>query len=128
MTGQLILYFYFLVSMFWWTNETINIWSHIFGWMLFLGLTLYDLFLLNIHASFTDKFIVGVLLMCFQVCFFCISYHSCYTSKCPPTKVMSWRTFVLFAGLHDFVSSLSHVFLQVRGGLFVLFNVRSTRH
>ncbi|CAA9998916.1 unnamed protein product, partial [Nesidiocoris tenuis] len=52
--------------MFWMTNETVNIWSHIFGWMLFLGLTLYDLCLLNIHASFTDKFIVGLLLACFQ--------------------------------------------------------------
>lgn len=57
----------FCPSMFWMTNETINIWSHVFGWMLFLGLTLYDLFLLNIHASFTDKFIVGMLLACFQV-------------------------------------------------------------
>lgn len=56
-----------IFSMFWMTNETINIWSHVFGWMLFLGLTLYDLFLLNIHASFTDKFIVGMLLACFQV-------------------------------------------------------------
>ncbi|KAG8282833.1 Progestin and adipoQ receptor member 3 [Homalodisca vitripennis] len=56
-------------SMFWMTNETINIWSHVFGWMLFLGLTLYDLLLLNIHASFTDKFIVGMLLACFQYCY-----------------------------------------------------------
>nr|CAD7461349.1 unnamed protein product [Timema tahoe] len=55
-----------LESIFWWTNETVNIWSHIFGWMLFMGLTLYDLVLLNIHASFTDKFIVALLLVCFQ--------------------------------------------------------------
>jgi hypothetical protein len=54
-------------SIFWWTNETVNIWSHIFGWMLFLGLTLYDLILLNIHASALDKLIVGLLLLCFQV-------------------------------------------------------------
>lgn len=32
-----------------------------------MGLTLYDLLLLNIHASFSDKFIVGLLLVCFQV-------------------------------------------------------------
>ncbi|KAI4472348.1 hypothetical protein M0802_016914 [Mischocyttarus mexicanus] len=51
---------------FWWTNETINIWSHIFGWMLFFGLTLYDLCLLNIHAPFGDKIIVALLLICFQ--------------------------------------------------------------
>ncbi|EEB19387.1 conserved hypothetical protein [Pediculus humanus corporis] len=73
-----------LESIFWWTNETINIWSHIFGWMLFLGLTLYDLLLLNIHASFTDKFIVGVLLACFQICMILSSlYHtfSCRSEK-----------------------------------------------
>lgn len=35
--------------------------------MLFLGLTLYDLLLLNIHASTIDKVIVGGLLICFQV-------------------------------------------------------------
>ncbi|KAK7866648.1 hypothetical protein R5R35_000265 [Gryllus longicercus] len=73
-----------LESIFWWTNETINIWSHIFGWMLFLGLTLYDLVLLNIHASALDKFIVGVLLFCFQVCMILSSlYHtfSCRSEK-----------------------------------------------
>lgn len=56
-------------SIFWWTNETVNIWSHIFGWMLFFGLTLYDLCLLNIHAPFGDKMIVALLLVCFQVIF-----------------------------------------------------------
>lgn len=56
-------------SIFWWTNETVNIWSHIFGWMLFFGLTLYDLCLLNIHAPFGDKVIVALLLICFQVIF-----------------------------------------------------------
>lgn len=73
-----------LESVFWWTNETINIWTHIFGWMLFLGLTLYDLLLLNIHASLTDKFIVGMLLVCFQICMILSSlYHtfSCRSEK-----------------------------------------------
>lgn len=56
-----------LESIFWWTNETVNIWSHIFGWMLFFGLTMYDLCLLNIHAPFSDKVIVSLLLLCFQV-------------------------------------------------------------
>lgn len=68
-------------SMFWMTNETINIWSHVFGWMLFLGLTLYDLFLLNIHASFTDKFIVGLLLACFQVCMVMSSLYHIFSCR-----------------------------------------------
>ncbi|XP_057324721.1 progestin and adipoQ receptor family member 3 [Microplitis mediator] len=71
-------------SIFWWTNETINIWSHIFGWMLFLGLTMYDLCLLNIHAPFGDKIIVALLLVCFQACMILSSiYHtfSCRSEK-----------------------------------------------
>lgn len=67
----LIIIVYFIIvfcfSAFWLTNETINIWSHVFGWMLFFGLTIYDLFLLNIHASSFDKLVVGLLLGCFQV-------------------------------------------------------------
>jgi len=35
--------------------------------MLFFGLTMYDLCLLNIHAPFSDKVIVSLLLLCFQV-------------------------------------------------------------
>ncbi|XP_018053928.1 PREDICTED: progestin and adipoQ receptor family member 3 [Atta colombica] len=73
-----------LESIFWWTNETVNIWSHIFGWMLFFGLTLYDLCLLNIHAPFGDKVIVSLLLLCFQICMILSSvYHtfSCRSEK-----------------------------------------------
>ncbi|XP_015438154.1 PREDICTED: progestin and adipoQ receptor family member 3, partial [Dufourea novaeangliae] len=66
-----------LESIFWWTNETVNIWSHIFGWMLFFGLTLYDLCLLNIHAPMGDKVIVALLLICFQACMILSSvYHT----------------------------------------------------
>ncbi|KAF6207554.1 hypothetical protein GE061_016001 [Apolygus lucorum] len=68
-------------SIFWMTNETVNIWSHIFGWMLFLGLTLYDLCLLNIHASFTDKFIVGLLLACFQICMVMSSLYHIFSCR-----------------------------------------------
>ncbi|XP_050428121.1 progestin and adipoQ receptor family member 3 isoform X2 [Adelges cooleyi] len=56
-----------LESVFWLTNETINIWSHLFGWMLFFGLTIYDLMLVNIRASPFDKMVVGLLLGCFQI-------------------------------------------------------------
>lgn len=58
-----------LESVFWWTNETINIWSHLFGYLLFLGLTVTDLALLQIQAGWFDKLIVGALLGCFQVRF-----------------------------------------------------------
>nr|CAD7589004.1 unnamed protein product [Timema genevievae] len=84
-----------LESIFWWTNETVNIWSHIFGWMLFMGLTLYDLVLLNIHASFTDKFIVALLLVCFQVCMVLSSLY--HTFSCRSEKdYMCFLSFDLF--------------------------------
>ncbi|XP_067008952.1 progestin and adipoQ receptor family member 3 [Anabrus simplex] len=84
-----------LESIFWWTNETVNIWSHIFGWMLFLGLTLYDLVLLNIHASFADKFIVALLLACFQICMILSSLY--HTFSCRSEKdYMCFLSFDLF--------------------------------
>ncbi|XP_034250193.1 progestin and adipoQ receptor family member 3 isoform X2 [Thrips palmi] len=82
-------------SVFWWTNETINIWSHIFGWMLFLGLTLYDLLLLNFHASTVDKAIVGGLLICFQACMILSSLY--HTFSCRSEKVYDcFLTYDLF--------------------------------
>ncbi|XP_065210008.1 progestin and adipoQ receptor family member 3-like [Planococcus citri] len=66
-----------IASIFWLTNETINIWSHLFGCFLFMGMLLYDLCLLNFHASMTDKFIVGGLLICFQGCMITsVVYHT----------------------------------------------------
>lgn len=73
-----------LESVFWWTNETINIWSHLFGCVLFLCLTVTDITFLNMHAGLTDKVIVGALLVCFQACMILSSiYHtfSCRSEK-----------------------------------------------
>ncbi|XP_018916066.1 progestin and adipoQ receptor family member 3 isoform X4 [Bemisia tabaci] len=70
-----------LESMFWMTNETINIWSHVLGWMLFCGLTFYDLLLLNFHASPVDKFIVGLLLGCFQICMLTSSFYHIFSCR-----------------------------------------------
>lgn len=90
-------------SIFWWTNETVNIWSHIFGWMLFFGLTLYDLCLLNIHAPFSDKLIVSLLLLCFQVrksieCkkkyFRCKTYIAKWINKIAFRYVWSFRPYI----------------------------------
>lgn len=62
-----------IYSVFWWTNETINIWSHIFGFILFIALTIYDLMILKIEAPLSDKIIVAVILLFFQVsCLNCI--------------------------------------------------------
>ncbi|XP_017767941.1 PREDICTED: progestin and adipoQ receptor family member 3 isoform X2 [Nicrophorus vespilloides] len=64
-------------SIFWWTNETINIWSHIFGFVLFTALTFYDFLALNIHGHMSDKFLVASVLFCFVACMFLSSmYHT----------------------------------------------------
>ena len=54
-------------SVFWWTNETINIWSHMFGFVLFLLASIRDFATLDVYAHFSDKLIVGFVLTCFQV-------------------------------------------------------------
>lgn len=64
-------------SIFWWTNETVNIWSHIFGLLLFTGLAINDVVIINIDAPFGDKIIVTFILFCFQVCMFLSAlYHT----------------------------------------------------
>ncbi|XP_058789319.1 progestin and adipoQ receptor family member 3 [Phymastichus coffea] len=71
-------------SIFWWTNETINIWSHILGFVLFCGLTFYDLYIVNITAPFGDRVLCCLLLLCFQACMILSSiYHtfSCRSEK-----------------------------------------------
>ncbi|XP_023703499.1 progestin and adipoQ receptor family member 3 isoform X2 [Cryptotermes secundus] len=97
-----------LESVFWWTNETVNIWSHIFGWMLFMGLTLYDLILLNIHASLADKFIVGLLLVCFQVCMVSSSMYHTFSCR-------SERAFMCFLSFDLFGIALSLLAIYMSG-------------
>ncbi|KAJ9594683.1 hypothetical protein L9F63_014017, partial [Diploptera punctata] len=97
-----------LESIFWWTNETVNIWSHIFGWMLFMGLTLYDLVLLNIHASFADKFIVALLLVCFQICMILSSMYHTFSCR-------SERAFSCFLSFDLFGIALSLLAIYMSG-------------
>ncbi|XP_044742305.1 progestin and adipoQ receptor family member 3 isoform X2 [Chrysoperla carnea] len=70
-----------LESIFWWTNETINIWSHLFGFLLFFGLTIYDLCLLNIQAPLGDKLLVGAILICFQICMILSAMYHTFSCK-----------------------------------------------
>ncbi|XP_035787315.1 progestin and adipoQ receptor family member 3-like isoform X2 [Anopheles albimanus] len=72
-----------LESVFWWTNETVNIWSHIFGLFVFVALAYNDLEMLQIQAGPSDRLIVGMLLFSFQVCMILSSvYHtfSCHSA------------------------------------------------
>nr|CAD7451460.1 unnamed protein product [Timema bartmani] len=54
-------------SVFWWTNETLNIWSHVFGFWLFLGFTMRDLYILNMYEfPLKDTIIIAFLLIGFM--------------------------------------------------------------
>ncbi|XP_074646102.1 progestin and adipoQ receptor family member 3-like [Tubulanus polymorphus] len=59
-----------LKSMFMWSNETINIWSHFLGCILFFLLMFYDnfVFIPSLKGSYIDHFMITVSLLCFQFC------------------------------------------------------------
>lgn len=64
--------FYFYFSIFVWSNESINIWSHLLGFLIFLLLMVYDnlIILPRTGSSFSDYFVVSLGLLCYQVCKF----------------------------------------------------------
>lgn len=53
-----------------------NIWTHLFGFFLVLGLTIKDLVIINIHATALDKIVAAILLSCFLVSLFLIFYFA----------------------------------------------------
>lgn len=75
-----------LKSLFILSNETVNIWSHLLGFVLFFTLGIYDLtaVLPAAGASREDFVICSVCLFCFQVCMLCsVGYHlfCCHRSE-----------------------------------------------
>nr|XP_047930453.1 progestin and adipoQ receptor family member 3 isoform X2 [Anser cygnoides] len=75
-----------LKSLFILSNETVNIWSHLLGFLLFFALGVYDLVavLPAAGASREDFVICFVCLFCFQVCMLCsVGYHlfCCHRSE-----------------------------------------------
>ncbi|XP_045392858.1 progestin and adipoQ receptor family member 3 isoform X2 [Lemur catta] len=75
-----------LKSLFILSNETVNIWSHLLGFLLFFTLGIYDMtsVLPSASASREDFVICSICLFCFQVCMLCsVGYHlfSCHRSE-----------------------------------------------
>ncbi|XP_038060273.1 progestin and adipoQ receptor family member 3-like [Patiria miniata] len=60
-------------STFLWSNETVNVWSHLIGFLIFLALTIYDnlVTIPNFNGTLSDHLIYTVFLTCFQVCMLC---------------------------------------------------------
>lgn len=75
-----------LKSLFIVSNETVNIWSHLFGFLLFFSLGVYDTLVMlpAAQASHDDYIIYTIFLFCFQVCMLCSTgYHlfCCHRSE-----------------------------------------------
>ncbi|XP_072038373.1 progestin and adipoQ receptor family member 3-like [Amphiura filiformis] len=61
-----------------WSNESINVWTHIIGFLIFLLLAVYDnaVTIPELQGSWTDHIIYTVYLSCFQFCMLCSAgYH-----------------------------------------------------
>ncbi|XP_068191266.1 progestin and adipoQ receptor family member 3-like isoform X2 [Antennarius striatus] len=75
-----------LRSIFMLSNETVNIWSHLLGFLLFFSLAVNDIssILPAAGANREDYVIYAIGLFCFQVCMLCsVGYHlfSCHRSE-----------------------------------------------
>jgi predicted membrane channel-forming protein YqfA (hemolysin III family) len=67
-----------LRSLFTWSNDTLNIWSHLIGFWIFFILLIWDNFveLPRRHGSLTDHLVISLGLCCFQFCMLCSTgYH-----------------------------------------------------
>jgi len=60
-------------SLFTWSNESVNIWSHLIGFFIFLYLLIYDnvVSFPVLDCSFTDQLISSIGLCCYQVSLSC---------------------------------------------------------
>ncbi|XP_063697649.1 progestin and adipoQ receptor family member 3-like [Culicoides brevitarsis] len=84
-----------LESIFWWTNETINIWTHLFGCIYFAVLSYADMKFLSVHADLMDYLIIIGCLFCFEICL--ISSTIYHTFSCRSSNVYECLlTFDLF--------------------------------
>ncbi|XP_041362846.1 progestin and adipoQ receptor family member 3-like isoform X2 [Gigantopelta aegis] len=62
-----------LKSLFVWSNETVNIWTHFGGFFIFLLITLYDNLIVipRYNGTLADHMIVTIGLLCYQFCMLC---------------------------------------------------------
>lgn len=83
-------------SIFVWSNETINIWSHLLGCLIFIVLLPYD----NLYTipkslgTLADHIVCSVSLICYQICMICSAgYHVFYCHS--PQANVRWLAFDL---------------------------------
>ncbi|XP_046463559.1 progestin and adipoQ receptor family member 3-like [Daphnia pulex] len=72
-------------SLFWWTNETLNAWTHLLGWIYFAYFTVDEVLQLvnSGGTSWQDSAISLLIVFCFQICMaMSTGYHTfCCHSK-----------------------------------------------
>ncbi|KAL9894822.1 progestin and adipoQ receptor family member 3 isoform 3-T4 [Glossina fuscipes fuscipes] len=61
--------------------EDINIWSHLVGCLLFIGLTIFDIQLMKLHTELSDQILVVCLLICFCLCMLLSSIYHIFSCK-----------------------------------------------
>ena len=65
-------------SLFVWSNESMNMWSHLVGLLIFFILMLHDNLVVvpGVQGSFSDHAVLTIGLLCFQFCMLCSTgYH-----------------------------------------------------
>ncbi|KAK2169587.1 hypothetical protein NP493_1183g00005 [Ridgeia piscesae] len=104
-----------LQSLFVWSNESMNIWSHLVGFIIFFFLMIWDntLWIPQSRGTASDHFIISVTLLCYQFCMLCSAgYHLflCHSEQALPdgglhlislASPSTWYSvyFVVIAGL-----------------------------
>ncbi|KAG1714488.1 Progestin and adipoQ receptor family member 3 [Nymphon striatum] len=103
-------------SLWWWNNETINVWSHIIGFLAFSMLMVYDLlyFLPSVKVSLEDYFVLTFALFSYQIA---MLLSACYhLFSCVSENV---HDYFLCLDLSGILLSFSSVFFS---GIFFAFH------
>lgn len=86
----------------------INIWSHLAGCILFIGLTIFDFQFLREHAELSDQVLVVCLLVCFCLCMLMSAIYHIFSCR-------SEEHYELFLSVDFLGISLSLVAIYISG-------------
>lgn len=86
----------------------VNIWSHLFGYLLFLGLTISDFNFLKTRAESSDQIILICLLVCFQMCMLLSTVYHVFSCK-------SEKHYDMFLSVDFFGIVLSLIAIYISG-------------
>lgn len=80
-----------LKSLFTWNNDTVNIWTHLIGFLIFFFLLIHDnavaLTKISTKNYFVDQLVMSVGLLCFQFCLLCSTGYHVFRCHSPKTNL-----------------------------------------